>query len=220
VLAAMIAHRNAYHALRSLDDERVVEWSRQALSLAPRDPLAVGWAGTLALSLWRLGRPDEAFAVLDEARTGDAISDVYLRGQRGWLRLAGDDIEGARADLEAAAAEELRLGALLFSSIRLTVLSRAHFAAGDWGAAAVAAERAMALASEAEHPHSAFVWWAAVAVPAARGEWETADAYARMPPSRWTRSTARSPSGWRWRSWRRRATSPSGCSRRWSRSPH
>jgi DNA-binding CsgD family transcriptional regulator len=180
VLAAMIAHRNAYHALRSLDDERVVEWSRRALSLAPRDPLAVGWAGTLALSLWRLGHPDEAFAALEEARTGDPISDVYLRGQRGWLRLAGDDIEGARADLEAAAAEELRLGALLFSSIRLTVLSRAHFTAGDWGAAAVAAERAMALASEAEHPHSAFVWWAAVAVPAARGEWETVDAYARM----------------------------------------
>jgi DNA-binding CsgD family transcriptional regulator len=179
VLAAMIAHRNAYHALRSLADERVVEWSRRALALAPRDPLAVGWAGTLALSLWRLGRPGEAFGVLEEARTGDPISDVYLRGQRGWLRLAGDDVEGARADLEAAAAEELRLGAVLFSSIRLTILSRAHFTAGDWGAAAVAAERAMALAAEAEHPHSAFVWWAAVAVPAARGEWETADAYAR-----------------------------------------
>ena len=38
----------------------------------------------------------------------------------------------------------------------------------------------MALASETEHPHSAFVWWAAIAVPAARGDWAAADTYARM----------------------------------------
>ena len=43
----------------------------------------------------------------------------------------------------------------------------------------MSAERALALASETEHPHSAFVWWAAIAVPAARGDWTAADAYAR-----------------------------------------
>ena len=171
MLAAIIAHRNAYHALRSLRDEDVVVWCRRALSLAPGDPLTIGWTATLALSLWRLGRTEEAYRTLEEAKTGDEIADLHLRGQRGWLRFASGDIEGARADLEAAAAGELRLGALLFSSVRLTVLSQLQYVAGEWSDAVVSAERAMALASEAEHPHSAFVWWAAIAVPAARGDW-------------------------------------------------
>jgi DNA-binding CsgD family transcriptional regulator/tetratricopeptide (TPR) repeat protein len=179
VLAAMIAHRNAYHSLRSLRDHDVVTWARRALSLAPDDRLAVGWASTLALSLWRLGRGEEAFAVLESAWTGDENIDLHVRGQRGSLLFAEDDIKAARADLEAAAAGELRLGALVFSSIRLTVLSRLHYAMGDWADAVVAAEQALALASEAEHPHSAFVWWAVIAVPAARGDWTTADVYAR-----------------------------------------
>jgi DNA-binding CsgD family transcriptional regulator/tetratricopeptide (TPR) repeat protein len=179
VLAGMIAHRNAYHALRMLRDEDVVAWARRALALGPGDPLAVGWASTLALGLWRLGRADEAFAVLEEAETGDEELDAHLVGQRGWLRFAGDDLDRARADLEAAAAIELRTSALLFSSIRLTLLSRLQYARGEWADAVVSAERALALASETEHPHAAFVWWSAVAVPAARGDWATADAYAR-----------------------------------------
>ena len=180
VLAAIIAHRNAYHALRSLRDEDVVVWCRRALGLAPGDPLTIGWTATLALSLWRLGRADEAYRALEEAKTGDESADLHLRGQRGWLRFSSGDIEGARADLEAAAAGELRMGALLFSSVRLTVLSHLQYATGEWSDAVVSAERAMALASETEHPHSAFVWWAAIAVPAARGDWAAADTYARM----------------------------------------
>ena len=43
---------------------------------------------------------------------------------RGWLRFAEDDLEHGRADLEAAAASELRLGALQVSSVHLTVLAR------------------------------------------------------------------------------------------------
>jgi DNA-binding CsgD family transcriptional regulator len=180
VLAAIIAHRNAYHALRSLRDEAVVVWCRRALSLAPGDPLTIGWTATLALSLWRLGRTEEAYRTLEDAKTGDERADLHLRGQRGWLRFASGEIEAARADLEAAAAGELRLGSLLFGSIRLTVLSHLQYLTGEWSDAVVSAERAMALASEAEHPHSAFVWWAAIAVPAARGDWAAADAYARM----------------------------------------
>jgi len=180
VLAAMIAHRNAYHALRLRRDDEVVTWARRALQLAPHDVLAVGWAGTLALSLWRRGDSDQAFEVLESARTGDEGVDLELRGMRGWLRFVGDDIDGARADLEAAAAGELRHGALLVSSIHLTVLARLQYAVGDWADAVVTAEQALALVSEAEHPHAAFVWWAALAVPAARGDWSAAETYARL----------------------------------------
>ena len=84
------------------------------------------------------------------------------------------------------------MGALLVSSVRLTVLSHLQYATGEWSDAVVSAERAMALASETEHPHGAFVWWAAIAVPAARGDWAAADTYAReRPPSRATPPTAR-----------------------------
>ena len=178
-LAATVAHRNAYHALRQLRDEDVVAWARRALALAPRDVMSAAWAGTLALSLWRLGRADESFRVFERARTGAEHVDLFLRGQRGVLRFAGDDIAAARADLEAAAASELRLGSLLYCSVHLTALARAQYATGDWGDAVVSAERALALAAEAEHPHSAFVWWAVIAVPAARGDWTTAEGYAR-----------------------------------------
>ena len=108
---------------------------------------------------------------------GDAVAQ--LRGKRGWLRCADDDLGRGRADLEAAAEAELRLGALSIGAIHLTTLARAHYAAGAWEDAVVAAERAVAISSELEHaPGRAFVWWGAVAVPAARGDWEAADAYA------------------------------------------
>ena len=97
---------------------------------------------------------------------------------RGWLRFSEDDLEHGRADLEAAAASELRLGALQVSSVHLTVLARAQFASGDWADAVVSAEQALALVSETEHPHAAFVWWSVILVPAARGDWATAEAYA------------------------------------------
>jgi DNA-binding CsgD family transcriptional regulator len=180
VLAAMIAHRNAYHALRLRRDDDVVLWARRALELAPDDVLAVGWSGTLALSLWRRGEPQEAFAVLERARTGADDVDLELRGMRGWLRFLSDDLRGGRADLEAAAAGEVRHGALVAGSVHLTVLARAQYAMGDWAQAVVTAEQALALVAEAEHPHAAFVWWAAIAVPAARGDWSAAETYARM----------------------------------------
>jgi len=178
LLAAVIAHRIAYHSLRRLRDEDVVKWDREALELAPDSILAVGWAAVLALSLWRLGRADAAYRLLEEARTSDRDDDLHLLGMRGWLRFSEDDLDSARADLEAAAAIELRLGALLVSSVHLTVLARVQYASGDWADAVVSAEQALALVSETEHPHGTFVWWSVILVPAARGDWPTADAYA------------------------------------------
>ena len=178
LLAAVIAHRIAYHSLRRLRDEDVVEWDRKALALAPDSVLAVGWAAVLALGLWRLGRADEAYRLLEESRTSERDDDLHLLGMRGWLRFAEDDLENARVDLEAAAASELRLGALLVSSVHLTVLARVQYASGDWADAVVSAEQALALVSETEHPHATFVWWSVIVVPAARGDWATADAYA------------------------------------------
>jgi DNA-binding CsgD family transcriptional regulator len=178
LLAAVIAHRIAYHSLRRLRDQDVVEWDRRGGALGPDSVLAVGWAAVLAISLWRLGRADDAYRLLEESRTSDRDDDLHLLGMRGWLRFADDELENARADLEAAAASELRLGALLVTSVHLTVLARVQYAMGDWADAIVSAEQALALVSETEHPHGAFVWWSVMLVPAARGDWATADGYA------------------------------------------
>ena len=181
VLAAIIAHRNAYHALRSLRDEDVVvgAGARSAWRRATRS--TIGWTATLALSLWRLGARRGG---LPHARGGQdrrrerrpaparpaRLAAVLQRRHRRRPRRPRGGRRGRAADRARCCS----------SSVRLTVLSHLQYATGEWSDAVVSAERAMALASEAEHPHSAFVWWAAIAVPAARGDWAAADTYARM----------------------------------------
>ena len=117
----------------------------------------------------------------------------------------------ARDELAAAAATELRLGALEIGVVHLNVLARAHFEVGAWDDAVAVADRAVALGSQLEDVSArVFVWWAAVLVPAARGDWAAADALRRAapPPSRPTRPTASSPSGSPRRSWPRPAATP------------
>jgi len=179
-VAATIAHRNAFLALVHLKDTEVAEWARRALQLAPHDRLSVEWTATLALALWRQGRRDEAYQVLERAMLGDRERDAQLTGMRAWLRMAGGDVgQRTRDDLAAAAETELRLGALEIGVVHLNVLVRAHFAAGAWDDAIAVAERAIALGSELEDVSArVFVWWAAELVPGARGDFATLDALA------------------------------------------
>ena len=133
----------------------------------------------LALSLWRLGRAGEAYRLLEESRTSERDDDLHLLGMRGWLRFAEDDLENARADLEAAAASELRLGALLVSSVHLTVLARVQYAMRRLGATRSSPRsRRWRSCPRPSIRTRAFVWWSVIVVPAARGDWATADAYA------------------------------------------
>lgn len=179
-LAATIAHRNAFHALIHLRDEEVIGWARRALELAPDDPLAVEWQATLALSHWRLGQRSDAHRLLDAALTGDAVHDAQLRGMAAWLRIAGDDVEEGRAPLAEAAVRELRMGAREIGVVHLNVLARAHFEVGAWDQADAVAREAVGFATRLEDVSArVFAWWAAVLVPAARGDWERADALAR-----------------------------------------
>ena len=179
-LAALIAHRNAFHALVNLRDDAVVAWTERAEGLSPDALLGVEWIAMHALALWRLGRRSEAYALLESAagagrRRGRPAARqarlAALRRRRSWAAAARIWRRPLR---RSCASVRLSIGA-----IHLTTLARAHYAAGAWEDAVVAAERAVAISSELEHaPGRAFVWWGAVAVPAARGDWEAADAYA------------------------------------------
>ena len=180
-LAATIAHRNAFLALIHLRDGRsrrgrAARWSWRRAIRSPS-------SGTRRSrsSLWRQGRRAEAHAVLAEALSGDEERDAQLNGMECWLRIVGDDDRATRAtELAAAAAAELRLGALEIGVVHLNVLARAHFEIGAWDEAAAVAERALAPASQLEDVSArVFVWWAATLVPAARGDWAAADEFAR-----------------------------------------
>ncbi|MBE2320725.1 AAA family ATPase [Solirubrobacter sp. CPCC 204708] len=181
VLAAQIAYSRAFSALIHLDDEQVVHWAGRAPDLGPGHPSAGGWPATRALAQWRLGQGEAARATIAAvAPVNDGVR-TELTAIRGWLAYLDDDIAAATVDLRSAVDAELRFGSYSQASVHLAVLARAHFAAGGWGEAVVAAERAVALTAELHQPAARpFAWWAAVLVPAARGEWEVAEHYARL----------------------------------------
>ena len=106
---------------------------------------------------------------------------AQLAGIRGWVAFLDDELTVAVEDLRAAIDAELRFGAHSVASVQLAILARAHFAAGAWGEAVVAAERAVTLSTELRQPAAQpFAWWAAALVPAARGEFDEAEGYARL----------------------------------------
>ena len=89
------------------------------------------------------------------------------------------DVLGARASLAMTAPAALRAGSVRIAVWSFAWLAHAGFAVGDWDAAAADAERAVSLLDE-----SGMEWlrplarYAAVLVPAARGEWEAAEEHA------------------------------------------
>src|SRR4029078_13269357 len=97
----------------------------------------------------------------------------------GWpmdLHLATDNIPGALSELSAAAPAALQAGSYRVALYSFAWLARSHFSSGDWDEAIVDADRALTLVSETEHEWlRPLVRWAATAVPAARGDWETAE---------------------------------------------
>ena len=102
----------------------------------------------------------------------------------GWLRLATDDFTAAAAELSEAAPAALRAGSYRVALYAFTWLTRTHFHLGAWDEAIVDADRAVTLLSETEHEWlRPLVHWVASAVPAARGDWATADQHAAAAAS-------------------------------------
>ena len=98
-------------------------------------------------------------------------------------------------------------------------LARADYFAGAWDDAVVHAERAAALAEEADLDFTVAMALAVAAlVPAARGDHDTADALLRVrDAAARLRALDRARSGWRGRGWPTPTVTPAACSPRWSR---
>lgn len=188
-VAAMIALQNGVHRYGRLDAAASIDWCRHALALTGPATVVRRTAETyLAHGLGLRGATTESFAAAASAEGGPAGpgSDwLQPRSARGLLRLVEDDLDGARADLASVAAAATERGAHNLAAFALASLARTEFLAGDWSAAVVHADRALAVSAESEYAFSRLmVTGAAVLVPAARGEWAAAEALLAGPAPR------------------------------------
>jgi Response regulator containing a CheY-like receiver domain and an HTH DNA-binding domain len=187
-VAAVVAQRWALHSVGRLRGGDVVDWARRAIELAPLGEAArVEAEALLGLGLGWSGRLDEGIGAYESflARTPGIAEENAAVGRiqmpLGWLRLVADDVPGSRSVLAETAPSQLRLGSMRIAVWAYVWLSRAEFLAGSWDESVVAAARAVALLEETRHDWlRPLARWAAVGVPAARGEWRAAEEHARL----------------------------------------
>jgi tetratricopeptide (TPR) repeat protein len=183
-LVATVALKNTMHWYGRLHGEKTMEWGRRTLALlAPHSPTRPMAETYYAYGLGYAGRVDQAFAAVARADDPpDAPEHSWLepRSARGILRLVTDDLDGARADLASTAATAAELGKLNTAAFSFAMLAYAEYLAGAWDDAVLHAERAVAINAESDYEfmHS-LVLSVAAAVPAARGDWDTAEALIR-----------------------------------------
>jgi DNA-binding CsgD family transcriptional regulator len=180
-VAATIALQSAVHHFGRLDGSGTVEWCRRALEFTGPHTAVGRTAQTyLAHGLGYSGHMTEAFAATAGAE-GD-VSDPEVawlqpRSARGILRLVEDDLEGARTDFAAVATRAYDLGVLNTAAFAFAFLARTEYLAGLWDDAVVHAERAVAVNVESDWGFTRSMALGITAlVPAARGEWEAAEA--------------------------------------------
>ncbi len=190
-LRAMVAQRWALHAIGRLRGSDVVDWAQRALDLAsPADPVRVEAQALLGQGLGWQGRLQEGLAAYDEIldgftddQTGPPLERVHMA--RGWLLLVADDVVGAHQLLAQTAPAAVHNGHVRIAVWSYVWLARAGFALGAWDEAAADAERAVSLLEESGHGWlRQLARFAAVTVPAARGEWAAAEEHARAAVAR------------------------------------
>ena len=177
-VAALTAQRLALHGVGRLRGEEVVEWARRALELAgPDDPVRAEALALLGLGLSRIGSTPTPH----RAPTADD-APVAVPGAAHPLDV---DEAAARAAVACAAHEPRRAGSAWFAVWSYVWLAQTELAVGAWDEAAAAAERAVSLLEESGHEWlRPLARLAAVAVPAARGEWVAAQEHAAAAVAR------------------------------------
>ncbi|MDX6300652.1 MAG: hypothetical protein QOF53_1866 [Nocardioidaceae bacterium] len=177
-LTAIIALSNATHFYGRLNAEATVMWCERALEFSRQDSVRAVAGTYLVHGLGYAGRAEDSYLAAEAAqgRPGEA-SELWLnpRSARGVLRLVDDDLAGARADLESAAAAATRLGILNTAAFCFAYLARTEWVAGDWDDAVVHAERALAINLESAFGFmESAIAGIAVLVPAGRGDFAAA----------------------------------------------
>src|SRR5205807_1237470 len=176
-LAGRIAAELALGLIRQARGDEALPWARRAVSAAEGTVTPAPWAH-LAYALVHSGEVPRGLAELAFLPaeviepTAEQVQGLYARGL---LRLAGDDLPGARADLAVVEPAARRWGPFAFVFAGLCLLAEVEYRLGCWDDAVAHAETAATIGEDAGQ-----VWmlgWlhsAAAAPLAGRGEWERA----------------------------------------------
>lgn len=158
------------------DGMAAADWAEQALSLDLPPDLADSTEAARALGLTLAGRVHDALQRLQDLPPGEEAvrSHGHRLVTRGVLRLATDDMAGARRDLTLvcdARSSEVRPHRL----VAMGTLAELEFRAGRWDTSVALAEQAVSLAEDSEQVWvQGYLHCAAVLATAARGAWEDA----------------------------------------------
>lgn len=181
--AALIAGRYVLHALMRCRGAELVEWADRAIALSGDDsPAGVEASAIRGLGLSAVGHSARASAAYDElgSRIRYGAQAQRIAMGRGWLQLAGDDIDGARSSLEGAVSTSELGGSARIALWALGWLARVHFLTGDWDEAMRTVERGrLTAAASGIVLVTPLLEWTATQIHALRGDFGAAQAAVR-----------------------------------------
>jgi DNA-binding CsgD family transcriptional regulator len=181
--AALIAGRYVLHALMRCRGAELVQWADRAIALSGDDsPAGVEAAAIRGLGLSAIGQSGRASAAYDElgSRIRYGAQAQRIAMGRGWLQLAGDDLDGARSSLEGAVSTAELGGSARIALWALGWLARVQFLTGDWDQALATVERGRLTATASGIVLvTPLLEWTATQVHALRGDFGAAQTAVR-----------------------------------------
>ncbi len=160
------------------DGTAAAEWASRALELELPSDLVDSTAAARAFGLSLAGRITEALGLL-AGLPSDPVAAGRTHGHqltaRGVLRVAVDDLAGARQDLAAVCGTSYG-GLPPHRLVAMGALAEVDYRLGDWDSSLALAEQAVSLAEDSEQTWVlGYLHTTAVLVCAGRGSWEWAD---------------------------------------------
>jgi DNA-binding CsgD family transcriptional regulator len=177
--AALICQRRVLHSLARCRGAELVHWADRALELAvPDSPAAVESAAIRGLGVAATGHGADALAgylrLAGEVGHGAQAQRVAMG--RGWLHLALDEVDEARAALSSATSTDFLGGSTRISLWAHGWLARAQFVSGEWDDAVRTAEQGSLLAERTGmRLLQPLLAWTLAQVHALRGDWAQAE---------------------------------------------
>ena len=178
-VAALICQRRVLDSLARCRAADLVTWVDRAVDLVQADsPAAVESRAIKGLGVAGAGDPLgglEVYRQAAEETQHGAQSQRIVMGQ-GWLFLAHDDIDEARAALQSALRPDFLGGSTRIALWAHGWLARALFVTGEWDEALEVVDRGTDLASRSGMALMApLLQWTAAQIHALRGDWGPAE---------------------------------------------
>ncbi|WP_188547251.1 helix-turn-helix transcriptional regulator [Rhodococcoides trifolii] len=181
--AAIVCHRQVLHNLARCHGGELVMWADRAVELVGADDATAVEAQSIrGLGLGGTGRTAEALSSYSDLWSHASTGAVGQRVQMGagWLHLAADRVDTARAELESASPTDFLGGSTRISLWAHAWLGRTYFLTGEWDAALRVVGAGIDLVDRSGSVLIApLLHWTATQIHALRGDWRKAENSAR-----------------------------------------